>query len=94
MLRAMLGIVLEQSDRNILESIDRGFPVCASSLSFEMLKRIKAIKVRPRLKLEWPFIQLAPCLTSIGEDMLYICRNYNQDSDRWFIGSDTLPWLR
>ena len=94
MLKAMFGIVLEQFDRNMLEAVEAERPVDSLSLTFEQLKRAGAIVVRPRFRNKWPFLCFKPRLTSIGEEMLYICHNYNKGSDRWFIGSDTLPWLR
>ena len=89
MKRAMLGIVLEAEDFDILERIESRQDFDGHSIVARCLKALGAYRQVPAFSGHFPFIALQARLSLKGEEMLLECRR-DPSAGRWFIGSDIL----
>lgn len=89
MLPAMLGVVLENADRNFLEAVENGWEVDRKGRIWKQMKRLGAVRMRLFFSGRFPFVGIRPRLTEMGEEMLGECLRA-PSKERWFVGSDIL----
>ncbi len=89
MLPAMLGVVLENADRDFLEAVDNGWEVDREGRIWNQMRRLGAVRMRPFFSRRFPFMGIRPRLTAMGEEMLGECLRA-PSQERWFVGSDIL----
>ncbi len=89
MLPAMLGVVLEDADRDFLEAVQNGWDVDRKCRIWRQMCRIGAVRMRIGMKRDFPFVCFRPKLTRLGRDMYLECQRPSRQN-KWFIGSDIL----
>ena len=89
MLPAMLGVVLEDADRDFLEAVQNGWDIDRECIIWKQMRRIGAVRMRIGMKRDFPFVCIRPRLTRMGEEMYLECQRPSTQH-RWFIGSDIL----